>query len=276
MRVVPADDGLAVAVTPLNSGEGIRILKMPSGDNLLGARFLTHTLYNSRSAPGSTPPLGFKWHRLPIFVPDPTAEIIVLEQRYKGYAYPNSQLLVISTSRLIDICRINPCGTSMAGNGLSYIVPTTVIQEWNYWGPLVARWLPCGMKRASKRPIYGSRLLVYARVDYDKLQIRTNPSPETALEGIRRWLILLDFNSRFFSRADSEEKDWIEEQIDRLVNEVSRCSRDTTLPVSTKAGLRYRSVVIQGSDKYQDVYLDGDIFLGLAVCSTSPSSTRSF
>jgi len=191
-------------------------------------------------------------------------DIIVLEQRYISPGYGSTQLMVISTRQLINACRTHLHGVHEPLNESSANLPPITL-EWNHWSPLMARCLPCGMKTPSKRPIYGSRLLVRARLDYKNLQSGSDTAIEVDSEGTRRRLILLDFNPRFFSCTDTEEKARVEEQVDLLVEEIWRHSLKDPMITSVKSGLGYRATVMRHHDVYLNAYFDGDGFVGRKV-----------
>ena len=267
LRLVNADKCLALAVTPLDSGEAIHLLKLPIADNFYGAHFVPHPFYNTRSDLAGVPPSEFSNH-LPIFTPDISMDILVLEHQYKDATDErNGHLMVISIRHLIERCQMQPSRAYVEPNSVRRSGATT-IWEWDEWGPHVARWLPYGMGKASRRAVFGSRLLVAAPLDLGVLQNRSNITAETVWQGTGIRLILLDFNSRPISRSpDGENQDWdcSEDHIDPLVKEISRWSIDRHLPYSTMSRLRFRATVLENAVKYLNVYLDGDGFVGRKV-----------
>jgi hypothetical protein len=258
------DGSVAVAVTPLNIDKSIHILKISNPATLFAAQFVTHTPYSSRSALGNNAPLASPRARLPIFSPDSMVDIIVLKGYYLSVGRAITQLMVISTRQLINACRTHLHRVHEPQNeSAANLMPITL--EWDDWGPLATWRLPCGMKLPSKRPNYGSRLLVRARLDHKKLQYMSDAAIKMAPEGVKWRLILLDFNPRLFSCATTEEKTRVEEQVNLLMTEISRHSAKDPMITSVKSGLGYRATLIQHDDVYLNAYLDGDDFVGRKV-----------
>jgi hypothetical protein len=268
LRLVNADKCLALAVTPLDGGKAVHLLKLPIADNFFGAHFVPHPFYNTRSdLAGVPPPSEFSGH-LPIFTPDISMDILVLEHQYKDATDErNGHLMVISIRNLLERCKMQPPRASVEDDSFRRSEATT-IWEWDEWGPHIARWLPYGMGKASRRAVFGSRLLVAAPLDLGVLQNRSNITAETVWQGARIRLILLDFNTRSISRSldgESQDGDSSKDHIDSLVKEISRWSIDRHLPYSTTSSLKFRATVLESAVEYLNVYLDGDGFVGRKV-----------
>jgi hypothetical protein len=268
LRLINAENCLALAVTPLNGGEAVHTLNLPVADDFFGAHFVPHPFYNTRSDLAGVPPSEFTSNHLPIFTPDVSMDILVLEHQYRDAADErNGHLMVISIRRLIEMCQMQPSGAYMGLNSFRHSDATT-IWEWEVWGSHIARWLPYGMGKASRRAVFGSRLLVAAPLDLGILQNRSNITDETVWQGARIRLILLDFNSRSISRrldGENQDEDSSEDHIDSLVKEISRWSIDRHLPYSTTSRLMFRATVLESAVEYLNVYLDGDGFVGRKV-----------
>jgi hypothetical protein len=268
LRLVNADKCLALAVTPLDSGKAVHLLKLPIADNFFGAHFVPHPFYNTRSDLAGGPPSEFSNH-LPIFTPDISMDILVLEHQYKDAEDErNGHLMVISIRHLLERCQMQPSRAYVELSAFGRSEATT-IWEWDEWGPHIARWLPYGMGKASRRAVFGSRLLVAAPLDLGVWQNRSNITTETVWQGARIRLILLDFNSRSISRSldgENQDGDSSEDHIDSLVKEISRWSIDRHLPYSTTSRLKFRATVLESAVEYLNVYLDGDGFVGRKVC----------
>ena len=268
LRLVDAGDSLALAVTPFNSAEVVQILRLPVTDNFYGAHFVPHPFYNTGSdfSGASLPDIARR--HLPIFTPDATADILVLEHQYKQTEDErNGHLMVISVKHLMDRCKRSPPG-SYSFEPHSTLPRYTTAWEWDEWSPQIARLLPYGMGKASRRAVFGSKLLVAAPLDLDILQNRSNITSETVWLGAQIQLILLDFNTRSLSLqiyGENSDENLFEDDVSALERDISRWDVDRPLPYSTASNLKFCAAVLGSAVDYLNVYLDADGFVGRKV-----------
>lgn len=243
---------LILTVTSLFSGELTHGLKLPMPHEFRCAQFNPPSTYNSISGLN-----GPDWehmhpmnHPMPILVPDPAVNTIVMEFRSKrSHAIHEGDLLVISGKGILKQFKDNM--DRGQGSGTRSDIP---IYEWEDWSTSVATWLPRGLYKVSPRTTFGSKVLVSTRI-----------SPESSWElpeiaARQGHLVLLDFNPH----VQTSQTD---EHMNSLLREVNRWAMPSRDTYSRTRGLKFAAKIWSAEQFFlcRDIYLHGDGVIGRKV-----------
>lgn len=236
-----------------------QLLALPMTEDFYGAHFVTHPSSNTRPGSNVTPVAKPNSYKVPLLVPDPEREIVVLEYQYMGtLGDRDGQLMVISTRRLIDMCHIQ------RKESITELQRVKII-PWSNWGAMETIWLPFGMIKTSRRVAFGSRLLVVAHMDINAIENGPKLGDGVTFTGPKPRLIVLDFNLRALSRTEGQSSA-AGAYVQSLVKEIDRWSPKSPIPWSSDSALKFRATVLEDQGEYLNVYFDGDGFVSRQVC----------
>lgn len=272
LLLIDVENALALDVTPLSANKKAHRLELPMHEDFYGAHFVTHPFYNTPLDGNNSHTASSNKIHLPLLTPDPVLDIAVLEYQYiDAVEDRDGQLMVISTQHLIDMCANQPPEPLNEANGSPELAgPTT---GWDQWGSSMAKWLPTGMIKPSRRAVFGSRILVASPIASSTLRSDFKTTDESDEEVIVQ-LVLLDFNPRGISRTPDKSQA-ADDFVAALIKEIGRWSPNNPMPWTPDSQLKFHATVIKNHGEYLNVYFDGDGFVGrkddcYEVCSFLP------
>lgn len=248
----------AFTLTSLSTGQTTHSLRLPEPLDFRWARFNPHPFYNSITGLNSSDWTGIRLNsqHAPVFSPDPSTDVIVLDYERRGnFLIQESRLLIISVQGLLNLF-YKELPVKTATNTESNDTLVGSVYEWLDWSKSMATWLPRGMYKVSRRTAFGSKVLVSTWIP-----------PESAWgtydgHDNQQYLILLDFNPR--ARISDTENRHREALLDTIVEWSGRC----TDIYAQSPGLNFRVKILQPrSTSYLGIFLHGNGFVAREVCT---------